>query len=120
MLTLFAKLWKNFLHSLAGLRATLKRDLTFRLELLAVLCFTPIPFLINELSTIQKSLMVATLLLPMSIELLNSALEELCNVITKEFHKDIKFIKDAASASVLIAVIIMLVTWGLNLLPVLF
>ena len=61
-----------------------------------------------------------TLILPMSIELLNSAIETLCNIITKEFHKDIKFIKDAASASVLISVLIMLFVWGLNLWPIFF
>lgn len=117
---IFTKLWKNFLYSLAGLRATLRRDLAFRLEMIAFVGLMPVPFIVTELSMAQKTIMLVTLMIPMVIELLNSAIEALCNIITTQYHNDIKFIKDAASAAVLVAVIIMLFTWGLNLWPVFF
>jgi diacylglycerol kinase len=36
-----------------------------------------------------------------SLEMMNSSMERICNMYTKEFHPDIKFIKDVAAAAVL-------------------
>ena len=39
--------------------------------------------------------------LVLSLEMLNSAIERICNMYTTEFHPDIKIIKDVAAAAVL-------------------
>jgi diacylglycerol kinase (ATP) len=117
---LLTKLWNNFQYSLWGLRAAFKRDLAFRIEAIALICFFPIPFIFSELSLAQKLLMLVTLIMPMIVELINSAIEVLCDTITKEYHQNIKFIKDAASAAVLLSVLTMVLTWGFNLWPLLF
>jgi diacylglycerol kinase len=41
-----------------------------------------------------------------SLEMINSSIERICNIYTRDFHPDIKFIKDVSAAAVLWASIV--------------
>lgn len=114
-MVIFRKLSKSTEYSLAGLRATWQRELAFRIECLVALLLSPILLIPTSLSITQKSLMFFMLILPLMLELLNSAIEAVCNVVSKEHHPEIKFIKDAASAAVFLANNLLAVIWGINL-----
>jgi diacylglycerol kinase (ATP) len=64
---------------------------------------------------IGKALMIASVLLALIVELLNSAVEALSDRISPENHELIKKAKDIGSAAVLIALINVPVTWLLAL-----
>jgi diacylglycerol kinase len=49
--------------------------------------------------------------------MINSSIERLCNLYTKEFHPDIKFIKDVSAASVLLIAIAAAITGLIIFLP---
>ena len=53
-------------------------------------------------------------------ELFNTAIEKLCDMVSKDFHPTIKFVKDIAAAAVLISAIIAIVVGGIVFLPKIF
>jgi len=56
----------------------------------------------------------------LSLEMVNTALEELCNVVSTDFHPRIKIIKDVAAGAVAVSAAISVITGGLIFLPKLF
>jgi len=100
------KLKNNFIHSISGLRYALSEH-SFRVEL--VVGFILLPILIVIRCPIElKLLLLFSYLLILICELLNTAIEGLCNRITQEEDPQIKVIKDIASAAVFIAVLLFL------------
>jgi diacylglycerol kinase (ATP) len=103
-----------FGYSLAGLRAALRDEAAFRQELLLALVLIPLA-LFMPVGGVGKALMVASVLLVLITELLNSAIEALADRISLEKHALIKKAKDIGSAAVLIALINVPVVWLLVL-----
>jgi diacylglycerol kinase (ATP) len=66
-------------------------------------------------SATGKALMVASVLLVLIIELLNSAIEATVDRISLEDHRLAKRAKDIGSAAVLIGLINVLIVWALVL-----
>jgi diacylglycerol kinase (ATP) len=64
-----------------------------------------------------KALMVASVLLVLMVELLNSAIEAVTDRISLEDHVLAKRAKDMGSAAVMIALINVPVVWTLVLMP---
>lgn len=101
-------------YSLAGLRAAFRDEAAFRQEtalavlLIPLACFMPA-------SGIGKALMIASVLLVLIVELLNSAVEALADRISSEKHALIKKAKDIGSAAVLVALINVPAVWLLVL-----
>ena len=56
-----------------------------------------------------KLVITLTYFLLLAFEIFNTAIEKLCNKITKDYDKDIKQIKDLASASVFLILIILII-----------
>jgi diacylglycerol kinase (ATP) len=103
-----------FFYSLAGLRAAFHDEAAFRQEVLLAALLIPLAFFM-PVGGIGKALMIASVLLALIVELLNSAVEALSDRISPEKHELIKKAKDIGSAAVLIALINVPVTWLLAL-----
>jgi len=103
-----------FFYSLAGLRAAFHDEAAFRQEVLLAALLIPLAFFM-PVGGIGKALMIASVLLALIVELLNSAVEALSDRISPENHELIKKAKDIGSAAVLIALINVPVTWLLAL-----
>ncbi len=74
-----------------------------------------------NLSLEKFILLIIIIALVLSLELINTAIERACDVVTKEYHPLIKAAKDAAAGAVLVAaiaaaVIAVLLFWDLNIL----
>jgi len=94
------KLYSNFINSINGLKVASKEH-SFKIEILVGLILTPYLLLI-EIDIILKFLIIITYFLLLAFEIINTAIEILCDKITKEIDLDIKKIKDLASSSVLV------------------
>lgn len=103
-----------FFYSMAGLRAAFHDEAAFRQEALLAALLIPLAFFM-PVGGIGKALMIASVLLALIVELLNSAIEALSDRISPEKHELIKKAKDIGSAAVLIALINVPVTWLLAL-----
>lgn len=101
------KLILNFKNSINGLRFALSEN-SFILELIGGMILFPYIFF-SDLNIIYKLSIIIVYVLLLAFELLNTAIEELCNKITLEIDADIKKIKDISSASVFIILITLII-----------
>lgn len=109
------RMWNALHYSIAGLRAAFKHEDAFRQELALALVLIPAALFMPASAT-GKALMVASLLLVLIIELLNSAIEATVDRISLEDHRLAKRAKDIGSAAVLIGLINVAIVWTLVLL----
>lgn len=109
------RIWNAFSYSLSGLHAAYLNEDAFRQESLLAAVLIPIALAL-PLPGISKALMIASVLLVLVVELLNSAIEAAIDRISLDRHRLSKRAKDIGSAAVLIALINVLTTWSLVLL----
>jgi diacylglycerol kinase (ATP) len=108
-------IWYAALTALAGLRAAWQHEDAFRQEVLIAAIALPVALLL-PVSLLGKALMIASILLVLIVELLNSALEAAVDHTSLERHPIAKRAKDIASAAVLLSIVNTVVVWGLVLL----
>lgn len=102
-------------YSLEGFKAAFKHEDAFRQEVFLAIVLIPLAFYLGQTS-IEKALMIASVLLVLIVELLNSAIEAAVDHTSTEHHALAKRAKDIGSAAVFFALMIVLVVWGLVLL----
>ena len=98
------RIWRAFIYSMAGFSAALKHEHAFRQELFLAILFVPVAILL-PLSLGKKALLVATLLLVLVVELLNTAIEKLSDRLTTDHDPQIGRVKDMGSAAVGVALL---------------
>lgn len=108
------RVWNALHYSLAGLAAAYRHEDAFRQETWLALILIPAAFFM-PVGALGKALMVASVLLVLIVELLNSAVEAVVDRVSLERHRLAKRAKDIGSAAVLIALLNVLVVWGLVL-----
>lgn len=108
------RVWNALHYSLAGLRAAYKNEDAFRQEVFLALLLIPIAITL-PVSSIGRALMIASVLLVLIVELLNSAVEAAIDRISLDQHRLSKRAKDIGSAAVLLTLCNVAVTWGLVL-----
>jgi len=110
--------FKNFFESvgyaLEGFRAALKHEPSFREDLIFVVILTPFAVIL-PVNAVSTAVMIASLLLIVIAELLNSAIEWTVDDISLEKRLFAKRAKDMGSAAVFIAYINCFLVWGLIL-----
>lgn len=109
------RVWNAMFYSLAGLRAAFRHEDAFRQETWLAIILIPASFFLPA-HGVGHALMIASVLLVLIVELINSAIEAAVDRISLEKHKLSKRAKDIGSAAVLIALINVIVTWALVLL----
>lgn len=102
-------------YSWAGLAAAFRHENAFRQELFLALPLIPLAIYLGE-TGIERALMIAAVLGVLIVELLNSAIEAAVDRISLDHHLLIKRAKDMGSAAVMLALINVIVTWGLVLM----
>jgi diacylglycerol kinase (ATP) len=104
------KIWASFIYSCHGIRATFVKEYSFRLEIIA-LPFLCLLVAVLNLSPLRKTIMLAVYLLVPCLELINSAIEKLADRLTTEHDLIIQFVKDAASAAVMVGIFFVVIIW---------
>lgn len=102
-------------YSLEGFAAAFKHEDAFRQEVFLAIILIPLAFYLGK-SPIEQALMVASVLLLLIVELLNSAIEAAVDHTSTEHNSLAKQAKDIGSAAVFLALTILATTWGLLLL----
>ena len=111
------KLFSNLKNSISGLKVACKEN-SFILELtLGIFLIPYLAFL--DVEILLKLLILVTYIFLLSLEIINTAIEILCNKITKQYNTDIKKIKDLGSAAVFIVLIILFLLILSTLFPIL-
>jgi diacylglycerol kinase (ATP) len=102
-------------YSLDGLRAAYRHEAAFRQEVALAAVLIPAGLYLGA-SNVERALLVASVLIVLVVELLNSAVEAVVDRISLEHHALAKRAKDTGSAAVLMSLLILGGVWGLVLL----
>tara|TARA_R110000868_G_scaffold120478_1_gene319946 strand:- start:4469 stop:4828 length:360 start_codon:yes stop_codon:yes gene_type:complete len=89
-------------------------EAAFREEVYVALVLIPLACLL-DVSSVERILLIGSVLLLLIVELLNSAVEAAIDRIGSEHHELSGKAKDMGSAAVLLAVTIVALTWGITL-----
>lgn len=108
--------WQATGIALQGLRAAWQHEDAFRQEVLVAAIAIPVAMLLPA-SSLGKAMMIASILIVLIVELLNSALETAVDHTSLEQHPLAKRAKDIASAAVFLSIANALVVWGLVIYP---
>jgi diacylglycerol kinase (ATP) len=103
-------LFKNASYALDGLRHAIKTETSFKIELAIALLFFPLIYWL-PLTLEHKLILIITYVLIMITELLNSAVENVVDLVTQEIHPLAKAAKDIGATAVLFAVLLHLLCW---------
>ena len=109
------RVWNAFLYSRAGLYAAFTCEDAFRQEAMLAALLIPITFFL-PVGGIGRALMIASVLLVLIVELLNSAIEAVVDRVSLDRHHLSKRAKDIGSAAVLLALINVVSVWACVLL----
>ena len=109
------RVWNAFHYSMAGLAAAYRNEDAFRQEAWLAAVLIPLALFL-PVGALGKALMIASVLLVIIVELVNSALEATVDRISLDHHHLAKRAKDIGSAAVFVALVNVVVVWG----PILF
>ena len=104
------RLWHAFIYSLNGLYYSITKETAFQQEfcvyivLLVVLFFLP-------LSIVFKSLLLLVNTLVLIVEMLNSAIEAIVDMVSPEYHALAKKAKDLGSGAVFVSIVLAVTLW---------
>jgi len=108
------RLWNALRYSLQGMASAFRHEDAFRQECLLAAVLIPAALLIPVGGT-ERAVMIASVLLVLIVELLNSAVEAAVDRISLENHRLAKRAKDIGSAAVFLSLINVAAVWLLIL-----
>jgi diacylglycerol kinase (ATP) len=114
----FARVVNAWRYSLDGLAGAWRTEGAFRQEVILAAILVPLACAV-PVSFMERGLLIASVLMVMVVELLNSAMEAAIDRISMDRHPLSKKAKDTGSAAVLVAIVIAMIVWGAVLLPLL-
>ena len=98
------KLIKAFSNAINGIRFCYRNEFNFRIHLVAILGVIIFSF-ITGISETECLIVTGCCMLVVVFEMMNTALEGICDQITSDFHPKIKIIKDISAGAVLVSAI---------------
>ena len=101
-------------NSVHGFRSAFRHEEAFRQEVLLAVILIPIALLL-DVSGAGKAMMIASVVLMLIVELLNSAVETAVDRISLDQHELSKRAKDIGSAAVFLSLANVAVVWALVL-----
>lgn len=104
------RVFKALLYSFDGLGSSLKHEAAFRQEALLAVILIPVSFFL-DVPIAQHLVLVASVLLVLIVELLNSAVEAVVDDISLRNRPLAKRAKDMGSAAVLLSLLNCLICW---------
>ena len=94
----------SFTAAINGIVESISQEFHLKIHLIAIICVVFLGFYMS-ISKTEWLFLILTMSAVVCLEIVNSAIESLCNKVTKENDPLIKLAKDMAAGSVLIAAI---------------
>lgn len=101
----FRQLVRSYRHAIDGLLIALKENQNLRIHFIVGI-LVALAAIIFDLDPFEMGILGVMILLVISTEMINTALEEMVNLITKEHRQEAKIAKDVAAGMVLVT------SWG--------
>jgi diacylglycerol kinase len=110
------KLFKSFGYAFTGIKTTFTSETNFKIHLLAAIIATALGIILN-ITVMEWIIIIFCMALVIIIEMINTAIEKLCDVVHKDIHPVIKMVKDIAAGAVLVAAASSLIIGFIIFLP---
>ena len=110
------RVFSAFFYSIDGFRAAWRYEHAFRQALMIAIPGVMLALLL-PVSRLEKLALIASLVLVLIVELLNSAIEAVVDRVSLDRHSLSKTAKDLGSAAVMLSFALALVTWCVVLYP---
>jgi len=107
---------KSFKYAFEGIKITFKNEPNFRIQLILALLSIFLGIIL-KISQIEWLILTIVIFLVLLLELINSSLEALVNLVSPEINEKAKIAKDTAAGAVLIASILSFVIGIVLFLP---
>jgi diacylglycerol kinase (ATP) len=101
-------------YSLSGLLLAWRDEAAFRQEVILAIVLVPVAFMVPVDMT-QRVLLVASVMLVLVVEMINSAIEATVDRVSLDIHPLAKRAKDMGSAAVLLALTNAILIWAIIL-----
>jgi diacylglycerol kinase (ATP) len=101
-------------YAFKGLQACWRFEAAFRQEVLGMVVLVPAAFYVGD-NGVEVALLLATCVLVLIVEILNSAIEAVVDRIGHEHHELSGRAKDLGAAAVLLSLVMLGTTWALVL-----
>lgn len=98
-------------YSIQGFRSCFRHEEAFRVEVFLVVVLTPLAFYIGD-SLQDLALLFGSMLIVLVIELLNSAVEAVVDLVSLDKSELASRAKDQGAAAVFLSIIIFAIVWG--------
>lgn len=105
----------NLIYAIDGLSDLFKNEVSFKIELVGFVVFSIIAWNL-PIKFIYFSILFISLFIPILAEIINSAVERIVDLITKEHNMLAKQAKDCGAALVLVSLIAVMFIWVLTLI----
>jgi len=106
---------KTFKHAFKGIFLVLKQERNFQIHIIASILAITVGYFL-QIDRYDWLIMIITISVVLAAEMINSAVEYLCDFVSPDFNEKIKVVKDISAGAVLItaicALIIGLVIFG--------
>ena len=104
------RFWTAFLNTCNGLRWGFRNETAVMQELVALALALPLAFFVSDSGYVRIALIGSVMLL-LIVELLNTAIEKLCDHLSPALSAQIKVVKDLGSAAVFVALVLAAAVW---------
>lgn len=95
---------KSFGYAVNGIRFALKEDQNIRIHLVAAIVVIGLSFFF-QVNAFEMGILGVMILLVITTEMINTALEKTVDLITKEYREEAKIAKDVGAGMVLISAV---------------
>jgi diacylglycerol kinase (ATP) len=104
------RLWRATINSWHGLVAATQSEQAFRQELVVLAIAVPVAFYLTA-DFGKRFALIGTLVVVLIVELLNTAIENLSDRVTRDTDPAIKRVKDMGSAAILLSILLAAAVW---------
>ncbi len=98
-------------YSIAGLRSTFQHEAAFRQEALLAFFMIPLAFILGQ-TPVEWAALIAPLFIVLIIEVVNSAVEAVVDLVSPEHHPLAGRAKDMGSAAVMLSLVLLFLVWS--------
>ena len=107
---------KSFIYAFEGIKLTYKNEPNFRIQLILALISTFLGIILN-ISQTEWLILITVIFMVLLLELINSSLEALVDLVSPDINDKAKIAKDTAAGAVLVSSILSLVIGIIIFLP---
>jgi diacylglycerol kinase (ATP) len=103
-------IFKNSSYAIEGLIEIFRNETSFKIE---IILFIPLQLFIFclPIAFSYKAILSVSIFIPILAEIINSAIERVVDLVTKDYHHLAKSAKDAGSALVFVSIVMTIIIW---------